>query len=45
MDRNGIVREVNKGAPILNEKDEKGNWKLAVRQLYSPILSGLKKGE
>lgn len=45
VDKEGIIRVVKEGTPILTEKDEKGQLQAAVFQTYSPILDFLTKEE
>lgn len=42
VDRNGVVQEVKEGTPVLTERDAKGQFQVAVMQMYAPILNTLK---
>ncbi|WP_299825095.1 TlpA disulfide reductase family protein [uncultured Pontibacter sp.] len=45
VDKEGIIRVVKEGTPILNERDEKGQVQIALIQSYAPILDYLTKQE
>jgi peroxiredoxin len=41
VDKQGIIRVIKEGTPIVNEKYENGKVQLAVKETYSPILTAL----
>lgn len=41
VDKQGIIRLIKEGTPIMNERDENGKVQLAVKETYSPMLTAL----